>query len=293
MATKKTLKYSLGQYTHTINGQEDWIKPIESSANIVSVRTAIDLGTSDQEEGELFSVNNKEDDFVFIDPGLMLSSDSFAISSTYYCHCKIRRNVIGNQKFTIKLMNCTSIGDNEAEDNSEYEQFIKTIIIRQGEANEWVDIDFIFTPHYEKFNTIVLSLSRTTDDFSETKKRVPVVAFLELSTIENILPKIAADAIMSGNQVNLLKIGIQSRPGLRMCINREEIYVGRTGVYEIKNGEIRVSFFSLISPAENLLFEENKNTNNNINLINGIGSSRPFDGFTIDYIYEEEIEKEV
>lgn len=268
----ETTSYTLGQYRHKINAEEGWMTPIDITATAVSVQTPLDLGISGIEEMFIES---------FEDSGLFFNG-YFVTNVTYYCHCKVKRDINSIQKFTIKLAECSFVKDGVVStENSDYEQYIKTINIQQSaDDNQWVDVEFTFTPQYNKFNTILLSLSRNSSDFVETSKRTPVVAFLEVSKINNILSSVVGES-----NVNLLKMGIQSRPGLKMCLNREEISVGRTGIYEVKNGEVKVSFLCFITPATNKTNEQLKNVNKNQSYITEVPSTRPFDGFTLDYIY--------
>ena len=262
--------YTLGQYNHKINGNEDWMTPISTAAEIIKIQTPLDLGVTSTEEVFIEG---------FEDPALYFNT-SFSLNTTYYCHCKIKRNILSSQKFTIKLVEAEKTDNIGSIENSIYEQFIKNINVYQGEKdNQWVDIEFIFTPQYDKFNTILIALSRTSEDFIESTKRIPLIAFLEVSVVNNALNTIV------GEEISLLKMGIQSRPGLKMCINREEISIGRTGIYEIKNGEIKISFLSFISPATNKTNEELIDIKDNISFITEVSNTRPFDGFALDYIY--------
>ena len=278
------MAYIFGQFNHNRADKRNWIQNIDS--NICSMAMITTTSGQDKE---------------FKDIGLQLKENVFSINQTYYCHCKIKKTQ-ESQKITLKLVNISN--NDNLENNTEknnYEQYIKTINIPEGEG-QWVDVDFIFTPQSNEFNTLLFQLSRITSDYVNDIPRKVSVMFLEIGVVNNI------EKIFPANDGRLLlKIGIQSRPGLRMVINREEIYMGRTGVYEIKDGEIRVNFISLISPSTNiedtklneilekidfndssiqqlLLF---KPYGNNSEAIVPIPSERTFDSFTLDYIYEE------
>ena len=49
----------------------------------------------------------------------------------------------------------------------------------------------------------------------------------------------------------LTKIGIQGPPSLLMCINREQIRIGKTGIYEINNG-INITSISFVPKTSTL-----------------------------------------
>ena len=77
-----------------------------------------------------------------------------------------------------------------------------------------------------------------------------------------------------------------------MCINNEDIIIGKTGIYEIKNGIIEVDYFSVVAAGKlngNVDYEKNKAINNNYGTkTNYVIVSRTIPGFTLDYIYEKE-----
>lgn len=163
-------------------------------------------------------------------------SSGLSASRNYYFHGKIKR-MLSAQTFYIKLVNYeedTQVGD--------VEQYIKTITVAGGDEHEWVDIEFVFTPLIV-FDTILFELQRDVSDYREMI-RYPLIAYQELSQIENLI------TARIGIGIELIKIGIQSHPGLMMCINGEEIHTPRSGIYELKNGVMLVSFFSIVAPAK-------------------------------------------
>ena len=99
-----------------------------------------------------------------------------------------------------------------------------------------------------------------------------------------------------------------------MCINGEEIHVGRTGTYEVRNGIITVEFFSVVEAAiedyngnsplilpdgtratieqylnylANLAPVETATTTNSKCIFRN-SKLRNIDAFTLDYMYKEE-----
>lgn len=269
------MEYILGQYNHKKEDLNDeWITSIidtnEPNYSIVKINT----------------VNSwqRNASHNIYDVGLRMKS-GFELGKTYYCHCKIKTAAEDiNQRITLKLINEQEYNQANNENIEQHEQYIKTIIIEGTEdGQEWVDVDFIFTPQGGQLDTILFYFNRTTSDYINEKQIA--VAFLELSQINNIFT----------NKL-MLKIGVQSRPGLRMAINREEIYVGRTGVYELKNKEIKINFISMIAQKEYDLTNEklNENLTQDSGLLYGDylkdpkyqSNQRVFESFTIDYIYE-------
>lgn len=213
----------------------------------------------------------------FNDSCLYISNNTLYKNQNYYCHCQIRK-MSTVQKFKIKLLNY---------DNKKDIQFVKSITINSGSVNEWVDVEFIFNPIVD-CNTIVFELERVESDYQTA--RVPVILYQELSLINNL---VNIDKLKA---TSLLKIGIQANPGFLMCINNEEIRVGNTGIYEIKKGNVIVTFFSAISgcSASNANITSWRQTAVNKSKDGGYftgayieESNRNIDTFTLDYLYKE------
>lgn len=215
------MAYIIGQYNHNSSSDDDssFITPITSG--IVSRRNnSGDMGVGSG------SLNPFTDECI---TGLNLSSSGY-----YYFNCQIKR-MTSPQTFTIKLVNFdeTTIGS--------VEQFIKQITIRGGDREEWVTVEFIFHP-VVSFDTILFQLQRTIEDYREFA-RYPKIDYQQLGIINNIIN------LKVGNDISLLKVGVQSHPGLTLCINGEEIHISRSGIFEVKNGVIPVKFFSVTNPA--------------------------------------------
>lgn len=179
----------------------------------------------------------------------------------YYFHAKVKR-MDTVQTFNIKLINS---------DFLDKTQKIKKFIVQEGSENDWVDCEFIFTPAAD-FDTILFELVRDNDT---SGGRTPVILYEELSIINNILdPGLEA-----------VKIGVQSQPGLMMCINGQEIRVGRSGIYELRNQALKITKFSVVAPAE---------TTARISLpissecIFHLAKIRVIPAFVLDYMYEKE-----
>ena len=259
------MAYILGQYNHNKDNQKDWLQLIKNDYEIVPVLTQ----------------SNLENSIPFEDVGFCLKGTdaSFILGQTYYCHCKIKRQS-EPQKITLKLINFAG-NDAHNDEEESYEQYIKIINIQEG-IDQWTDVEFIFTPQGNDFNTILFNLTRTSSDYTGVSRKM-TIAFLEVSVVNNI-----QDIFPANEGRLLLKIGIQSRPGLKMAINREEIYIGRTGIYEIKNGEIKINFISFTTPSTNKTDEELINIDKSISFLDEVPAMRAFDSFTLDYIYEQD-----
>ena len=224
------------------------------------------------------------------------------VGDSYYFHCKIKR-MNTDQLFYIYLVNYEDFETVDAPT-----QYLKTITVARGDTNEWVDFEMTFSPLLG-FNCILFELQRIVDDY-RVEERYPRFVYEEFSHINNLVSHINANS-------SFFKMGIQSRPGLMMCLNKEEIHVGRSGVYEVRNGIIVVDFLSVLAAATEDLDGSNPLTNpdtgepislddylsvvghkptitggadTNSTCIFDTSKKRKIDAFTLDYMYELEEE---
>jgi hypothetical protein len=223
---------------------------------------------------------------------------SLTTGSTYYFHAKIKR-LTSSQKFYIYLVNYDDTAGTDTKT-----QYLKTIEVQAGDESDWVDFEMLFSP-LMGFDCLLFQLQRTIDDY-RTDTRYPRIVYEEFSLVNNaITTKITAG-------VELTKMGVQSHPGLIMCVNGEEIHIGRSGTYEVRNGIISVDFFSVIVAAEedyngtnpltvdgqkvtltqylSSVTSENEITSSdatNSKCIFGNSKLRGMDAFVLDYMYKE------
>ena len=213
------MAYIIGQYNHN-----------NASSDDASFITPITAGSASRysNSGDTGIVGNSSGSFA----DECITNLNLISSEFYYFRCQIKRMTMP-QTFVIKLINFNN--------TSSTEQFIKQITVQGGNREEWVNIEFIFNP-VVTFDTILFQLQRTIDDYQGVI-RYPKIAYQQLGSINNIINS------KIGNNISLLKIGVQSHPGLTMCINGEEIHVSRSGIFELKNGILPISFFSVVNPA--------------------------------------------
>ena len=209
-------------------------------------------------------------------------NDLFLKDQVYYFHGSIKK-LYNKQTFDISLMN---------NDDFNEVQVIKTVDIIQG-TNGWVDIEFIFKP-VKNFNRLAFILHRTKRDYYGGDVRYPIIIYQELSKVNNLIP------IITGG-MPLLKLGIQADPGTITVINGEEIRIGKTGMYEIRNGFIEMDFFSVVAPADSsadiesiqaeidssMLTVDLERTSLSRCLIGQNTGNRKLADFTLDYVYDE------
>ena len=154
-------------------------------------------------------------------------------NTNYFLKLGITRRTDSAQTITIKLSDA----------NGDMTQTLLTYtipqLINENDTNRTAIIETVFSPN-STYNKIVLELSRTSLDlFTSTTINGTIyngrIISLNLNetaiyTLTNIL------TVNALNHTPLLKIGVQGHPGLLMCINGEEIRIGPSGIYEIKNG---------------------------------------------------------
>lgn len=109
-----------------------------------------------------------------------------------------------------------------------------------------VMFDIMITPS-DSYAQLIFAIDRDGQDFTETPRAwIPSQSFMieSFGTISNIIPSLDIE-----NKGRLKQIGVQSRPGLEMCINGEMIRVGRSGIYEINHG-VDITFIGFIPDEE-------------------------------------------
>lgn len=116
-------------------------------------------------------------------------------------------------------------------------QTVASLLVPAGrtveELSTPVMFDILITPN-DAYTQIVFAIDRDGQDFTETpRKWIPTRDFMvdSFGSISNIIPSLDI-----GQRAKLKQIGIQSRPGLPICVNGEMIRVGRSGIYEINHG---------------------------------------------------------
>lgn len=225
------MNYRIGQYNHLKSSEiEDTNKFIEViKSNEIQAKPYKISTSSDSEDSGISTINRTEKCIKLMGGS---GTNSFDSTTIYYLHAKIKR-LNSNMTIYVKLANT-------ANKNSPT-QYLRTINIKGGNTSEWYDFEIIFKP-IANFDCVVFQLQRTNEDYTADGYRNLVILYEELSKVQNFKANLTEN--------NIIKLGVQSRPGLLMCINGQEIHVGRSGIYEIRNGIVYVDFFSIIKAAE-------------------------------------------
>lgn len=147
---------------------------------------------------------------------------------SYYLKFGVRRLAAYDQTFQLKIKNASNLDTNE--------QVIESYTVKKGNIADVVYFEVVISPNAE-YNQIVWTLQRIADDYNivnydGTYGRVMDVSITSYAQIIDIMDYLKSQ--YSGLKY-LTSIGIQGPTGLLMCINGEQIRVGRSGVYEIDN----------------------------------------------------------
>ena len=257
--------YAVNQYNKSDTDNSFFMTALENGVP-VRVKEKVDISSIGAQ-----TINPFENEGIYME-------NKLEASKNYYFHGKIKQKA-DVQIFYVYLVE----KDNTSTEANE--QYLKTITVPSGD--KWTDVEFIFTPMMG-FDTILFRLQRTVMDYTPSTCRYPVIIYQELSVINNLL-KEKLDLDM------LYKIGVQSRPGFLMCINGEEIRIGRSGIYELRNGFVFITFFSAVSAAkdpsnlQDLMnrLPEGSSSKIDSQCIFNTATNRDIDNFSLDYVYKE------
>lgn len=157
---------------------------------------------------------------------------NFIAGRNYYIKIKIKR-IGSDQTITLRLAH-------KSDSTIDTYQFVDSYtIFTATEENQYAVIESIVQPNsaYQQLNLI---LSRTSADFQINNQssnnaigRIITITDYEIYQLSNLIDK------------KCTKIGVQGPPNMLMCINGEEIRIGPSGIYEIKNGYI-VNFIGVV-----------------------------------------------
>lgn len=164
----------------------------------------------------------------------------FSSGTYYYLNFKIQ-TLDSSQTFYLKLQ---KVSDTRIEK----EQFIKTIVVPQDPEEVYISFEVIIAPN-STYNQLIWELQRTREDYTVHEGEDQINGrrtFVEVESFGTVNNKI------NSSISPLAKIGIQGPPSLLMCINGEQIRIGKSGIYEINNS-IPITFVGFI-PKENDYF---------------------------------------
>lgn len=230
--------YQFGQFLGNGNNIENYLTDLTSSVNITDFQASL---VNDIYSGNEIVFTNK----------IIKSTSLFTSLQYYYLKFKIQTRDDSSQIFYLKLQNVSD------DSRVEKEQFIKTFTVPQDISSQnnnenhftgnFVLFEVVIAPN-SSYNQLNWEMQRTNLDYTiitegDINGRIANIEIESFGIITNQI----------SNQISpLSKIGIQGRPSLLMCINGEQIRIGKSGVYEINNS-IPIVFAGFI-PNENDYF---------------------------------------
>lgn len=170
---------------------------------------------------------------IFIDKAATVNGDVLDSGKSYYLSFKVNRLLDSNQIIKVYLRNSNQVNNNT--------QILQTYTVIQGDPQYAVPFELVFTPN-TTYTEVVFELQRDASDYAilnsdGTSGRKITLAINTFSNVLNILTNLESSP--------LKRIGVQGPPGLIMCINGEEIHVGRSGIYEL-NVDIDITFLGFV-----------------------------------------------
>lgn len=184
-------------------------------------------------------IRNENSIIDFYDQCMYLSGANI-VSSIYSYYLKFEVTQLPEviQEFSIKLQS-----DEVTVDNI---QNIRSFVVKQGLGT--TTFELIFTPN-SNYNQIIFELKRMaldfyTDNGDGTSGRIMNIKILQFDRVINVISSYLAKNFPG--MTSLKKIGIQGPPGLLFCIDGEEIRIGRSGIYELYNEDITISYIGFI-----------------------------------------------
>jgi hypothetical protein len=178
-------------------------------------------------------LKNENDIITFYDPCIFLTGTN-TISSlySYYLRFEVTQLTNSVQDFTIKLKN------SELEVDST--QTIRSFSVKQGVGTSVFELIFNSNTSY---NEIIFELSRLDLDFG-INSRIMDIKILDFYIVNNVISNYLSTNF--SDLTKLKKIGIQGPPGLLFVIDGEEFRIGRTGIYELYNENITISYIGFV-----------------------------------------------
>ena len=182
-------------------------------------------------------------DILFYNACGNLSGDNIMNSQNcYYLRFGVKQRSDSEQAFYLKIRNVSETEDNE--------QLIDEFKVASGTGT--VYFEAILSPN-ATYNQVLWELQRTALDYNMlnadgTSGRVMDVVDYTYTRLIDVLATLKSTY---PDMEYLTKIGIQGPPSLLMCINREQIRIGKTGIYEINNG-IKITSISFVPKTSTL-----------------------------------------
>lgn len=230
------MAYNIGQFRRTSN-INDYYEDISNDFKIQYYQERLSELTS-----TVFFENAYYD---FSNTGNKMNKQNY-----YYLNFSVKKmNSI--QNFYLKLKNLTQSDDDFSGNN---EQIIAEFTVPQSTIeDDWTNFEIVIAPN-KTYGQLYWDLRRTiSNDYLSTSDmqvegaigRKMTIVINQFAIIKNIVKDIN----------KIVKIGVQGPPSLLMCINGEQIRIGKTGIFEINEDNISISFVGFVPKVKNGILE--------------------------------------
>lgn len=217
----------------------------------------------------------------FQDAGIVLKGENsfFNIAQVYYVVFRLKKTK-KEISFTIRLQH-----DNDILNTQNPYQIIKNdCILNKKLSEEEEDIqynyfDLVFTPDRNNtYNRLVLSITREAGDvlYEEFPSPDNIEYPRKFSEVDDNDYKLYSLENLRTDGKYWKKIGVQTRPGSLIVINKQPIRIGRSGIYELNNGTKITSFM----------------TTSGLTLEGQSANMEQADPFLVDYVYTDSQDQE-
>lgn len=207
---------------------------------IASYGTLMQLPTSAISGSLNFSVNNKSTTLYYIN-----SVENFKKDNNYYIRFNFTTGASEGQKV---MLLCSIFGRDKKQPVKYFSgiQKYKTVIDKDGkETKEAIPFtcEMVFTPNDNVYNKV--TLERVNSSFSisiDSSKNNITNTYnnIELQELINVLPR-----LNDGGVSIIRKIGIQAPTGFMFMLNGEELHVGKSGIYEVEDVNVKNIGFAI------------------------------------------------
>ena len=192
-----------------------------NSQDVTFVTNINNINISQIEVESLYSINESN----FINKCIQMT---FNENLSYYLNFSVEP-LSTDQIFSLKLINDPNVLDRQEVPSSQ----------------QPVNFEIIISPN-TNYSMLIWELQRIGVDYTdENGGRKMNVTMNKFQIITNLLNN-------NISSTQLKKIGIQGPPSMLMCINRQQIRIGKSGIYEINNG-MNINFIGFI-PKQNDFF---------------------------------------
>lgn len=120
-------------------------------------------------------------------------------------------------------------------------QLLKKVSLEANQI-ETAQIQLVVNPqHNTDYNAVLFEIVRTAEDYGALDNQGAI-------TVKNSKLYSFVNELNVDNNEIAAKVGIKGKPGQILCLNGEQIYIGRSGVYEVLCG-IDISFIG-VGPSD-------------------------------------------